>query len=300
MTTTATPSPDSAPVPNPAWRGSATTLAPLAIIVGFIAFTYRAAAVDAWGLWMTDPASAHCLFILPIVIALCWILRDRIRAAATEPSWTGFALVTIGLIVNLIATYAHIRWVPLVSLVAVVAGLIIGLHGQALWRVVRFPVLFLVFLSPPPATLVTPAAVTIQQWSTAGAVASLTAAGLPVAQNGFFIDTPTISVEVTRDCSGFNKLTSLLAFSVLYGYLYALPWKRRLLLVAAVLPVALFANVLRIFALVVVGSTWGVGALHSFHDSAEVLVVVVSFVMLTLVGKGLGCNELRDDQIKQS
>lgn len=287
--------PDGASGSNAKSDGKITLLC-LTASLALLVFVYHRAFVDAWKLWMTQDDAAHCLFIVPISLALCWLMRDRIRAAERRPRWSGLLLIAIGLVIELLAMFVHANWIPLLTLVPVCAGLVLALSGPDLWRVVRFPILFLVFLSPPPQSLVGPLASQVQRLSTSGAVAILNLVGIPVVQNGFFIDTPSISVEVTHACSGYNKLLSLVAFSVLYGYLYLLPAARRVALTAAVIPVALFANILRIFALVAVGAAWGTHALHAAHDPAEIAVVLVSFGLLSVIGKAIGCKQLRYDR----
>ena len=65
------------------------------------------------------------------------------------------------------------------------------------------------------------------------------------------------------------------------------------MLVLAVVPIALAVNVLRILALVLIGSAGGPRALHAAHDGAEVFVVVAAFALLTWAGKGLGCRSVQ-------
>jgi exosortase len=151
----------------------------------------------------------------------------------------------------------------------------------------------LLFAVPVPDAVTLPASAHVQTQSTNIAAATLTTFGLPILQTGNRIDTPTISVEVADVCSGFKKLTSLVAFSVLYGFLFPIGLGRRILLVASTYPIALFANAVRICFLTTVGSHYGESALTAAHDGAEIAVLVVAFVLFVLVGKGLGCQKIR-------
>lgn len=271
----------------PSSRLSVVLLAlPLAVI-------YAPLLAEAARQWVNDGSSEHGVLILPIALGLIWMLRDKMRACRPAPSLAGAWLLGAGLLVETAAYLLRLRWFPLLSLVPVLAGAALALHGPALWRVLRFPILFLVFLAPVPTAVTLPVATAIQCASTAGTTQALNLLGVPAVQNGFQIDTPTLSVEVAQECSGFKKLTTLLAFAVFYGYVYALPWSRRLALALAVAPIALAANVLRILALVLIGSAGGTRALHTAHDGAEVFVVIVSFALLTWAGKSLGCRNVQ-------
>jgi exosortase len=121
----------------------------------------------------------------------------------------------------------------------------------------------------------------------------MSALGFTVLQNGNLIEIPGMTLEVAEVCSGFRKLIALGAFSLLYGYLFDIaPWKRAVLFLAA-FPIALMANVIRISALIAVSSMWGEKALHIAHDWAEVFVLVIAFALYLLLGKGIGCKNLR-------
>lgn len=281
--------PDLAAARTPSWP----TLLPAAPLALLLAVIYAPLLAEAARQWVGDGASEHGILILPIALGLVWMLRDKVRACRPAPARAGAWLLGAGLLLETASFLLRVRWFPLLSLVPVLAGAVLALHGPALWRVLRFPILFLVFLAPVPTAVTLPAAAAIQRASTTGTAQALTLLGVPAVQDGFDIVTPTLSVEVAQECSGFKKLTTLLAFAVFYGYVYGLPWPRRLLLVLAVPPVALAVNVLRILALVLIGSAGGPRALHAAHDGAEVAVVIVSFVLLTCVGKGLGCRSLR-------
>ena len=268
-------------------------LLPAALLALLLAVVYAPPLTEAARQWVSDGSSEHGVLILPIALGLVWMLRHKVRDCRPAPARAGVWLLGAGLLLETATYLLRLRWLPLLSLVPVLAGAVLALHGPALWRVLRFPILFLAFLAPVPTAVTLPAATAIQRLSTAGTTQTLTLLGVPAVQNGFEIDTPALSVEVAQECSGFKKLTTLLAFAVFYGYVYGLSWPRRLLLALTVAPIALAANVLRILALVLIGSVGGTRALHAAHDGAEVFVVVVSFALLTWAGKGLGCRSVQ-------
>jgi len=258
---------------------------------------YAPIVAEAAKVWVKDDKQAHGVFIFPIVLFLLWLLRADIRAAAesasARPAPWGVLLLVIGLLLEVASYLLRIKWFPMLSMIPVLVGAILVLHGVAVWRVVAFPVLFLFFAAPLPDAITLPTSARIQRQSTDCAVWAMTTAGFPILQMGNRIDTATCSVEVAEVCSGFKKLTALIAFAFLYGFMFPLGMGKRMLLVASAYPIALFANVVRICALIGVGSTWGENALHTAHDSAELAVLVVSFGLFVLAGKAVGCRNLR-------
>ena len=100
-------------------------------------------------------------------------------------------------------------------------------------------------------------------------------------------------LEVAEACSGFHKLLSLTAFTLLYSYLFTTSQSKRLVLLLAVLPLALLVNILRISGLIAVASSGGLTALHKAHDGAEYCAIALAFGLLILLGRILGCRTMR-------
>lgn len=261
-------------------------------LVALVVLYYPVLAEDAQT-WVNDENQSHGIFIIPIVLFLLWLLRDRIRAAVPAPTAFGVVLLAFGLLILVASFLLRLKLFPMLSLVPVVAGLILALHGKNLMRVVLFPVLFLGFAAPLPDAITLPVSAAIQRASTDVSAWTMVTMGYPLVQTGNRIDTPTISVEVAEVCSGFKKLTALIAFSFLYGYMFNIGMFKRAVLVVSAPFVALFANVIRVCALIFIGSTWGVGALKTAHDYAEMGVLVVAFFAFIGIGKLIGCQKLR-------
>jgi len=172
-------------------------------------------------------------------------------------------------------------------------GGILLLHGTELWRKLRFVVFFLIFAAPMPDLITRPLSAQIQNASTVISAEAMSFLGYPLIRTGNRIDTPQVSVEVAEVCSGFKKLTALVAFSFLYGFMFDIGIGKRALLVLSAYPIALITNSIRICALIAIGSAGGESALHAAHDWAEMGVLVVAFVLFTLWGRLLGCKTLK-------
>jgi exosortase/archaeosortase family protein len=69
-------------------------------------------------------------------------------------------------------------------------------------------------------------------------------------------------------------------------------WKQVALVLTAA-PLAIVANIVRVAGLILVGNQWGVDAVHAVHNWADPFVVVLCFVLLYTVGRGLGCKKVR-------
>jgi exosortase len=235
----------------------------------------------------------HCLLIPPLALAVVWLRRGDIVSAGRNPRARGLLIMAMGLGIMAMSYLFRISFFGLWSLIPVLAGAVIALHGLALWRVVSFPILYLFLAGPVPATLYAPISMGIQSVSTGMAAWIMQSCGYVILRTGNQIEIPGYALEVANVCSGFQKLIALVAFALLYGYMLDISWRKRLLLVLATYPIAALANAIRIAGLVAVISAGGYPAFHTAHEYADLLALVLCFGMFVLTGKMLGCRKLR-------
>lgn len=243
--------------------------------------------------WLHDDTYTHGLLVLPTALALVWHQRERLHAAVYAPQERGLWLLLAGLLMLAFAWLLHIKLLMIVSLVPVLSGCTLALHGRALERETRFAVLFLLFAAPIPLSLLNIVGAQVQRGSTLGAVQLMGFLGYTLHRSGNVIDVPGMRLEVAQACSGFNKLFALTAFAVLYGHIYGLPLVRRGVLILSTLPIALLANVLRIAALGIIATSFGPRMEAMAHDPAELSVILLSCLLFIVLGHLLGCRENR-------
>jgi exosortase/archaeosortase family protein len=81
-------------------------------------------------------------------------------------------------------------------------------------------------------------------------------------------------------CAGLNSLFSLTAISLFYIYLrHNASWRYALFLLLLVVPIAVFANIMRVIILVLITHYWGEAAAQGFlHNSAGMLMFVIALL----------------------
>jgi exosortase len=115
-------------------------------------------------------------------------------------------------------------------------------------------------------------------------------AGYPVARDGVTLRMGPYNLLLADACSGMNSLISLMAVGLLYVYLTARRtiWHTAVL-VAAILPVAVSTNIVRVLILMLItyhlGDEAGQGYLHEF---AGFVLFLVAVLILGLVDFVLG------------
>ena len=265
---------------------------PLVFALGTVAL-YIPTLLDAGQQWMINDNYAHGVFIFPLCAFLIWLRRDDIRSATVQPSIWGLPLLVVGILLQSASYLLQVKYVGMWSLAITLTGGVLMLFGPAMLRIVRFAIVFSLLANPLPHSLLSGMTIWIQNASTLGAAGLMDLLGFTVVRNGNVIQVPGAVLEVAAACSGFHKFLSLSAFTLLYGYLFTDNNRIRLILIVCVLPIALIANILRIAGLIAAASGGGLSALHAAHDMAEYMAILLAFALLVLLGRSLGCRNLR-------
>ena len=265
---------------------------PLVFAVGVLAL-YAPTLAIAGHEWMINDNYAHGVFIFPLCAFLLWLRRDELRQVKPRPSAWGLLPLGVGLIGQCLCYMLQIKYIGMWTLALTLTGGVLLLYGPPMLPFVRFAILFSLLAYPLPHTILAGMTTKIQSASTDGATALMSALGYPLIKTGNVIQVPGVMLEVAEACSGFHKLLSLTAFTLLYSYLFTASQGKRLVLILAVLPLALLVNILRISGLIAVAAKGGVEALHAAHDGAEYCAIALAFALLLLLGKALGCRTMR-------
>ncbi len=133
------------------------------------------------------------------------------------------------------------------SFLLLFAGLAAWFLGRQTLRAAAFPLAFLIFMVPFPVAMRATLETLLQHGSAAAAFGYFKLSGMPVFREGFVFQLPGISLEVAPQCSGIHSSLALFITSLLAGHLFLrTPWKQATL-AAAVVPLALLRNGLRVF-----------------------------------------------------
>lgn len=157
---------------------------------------------------------------------------------------------------------------------------------KAMW----FPLVYLLFVFPPPETLVSimtnPLKIALSGWS----MSLLYALGYPIAQAGVTLQIGQYQLLVADACSGLNSLISLSAIALFYVYLrHHANFRYAFVLFLAVVPVAIFANFVRIIFLVLLTYYGGESAAQGFlHDFAGMTTFITALLTIFLFDYLLG------------
>jgi len=253
--------------------------------IGVLAVVFTPALLALARVWLAHDYYSHG-FLVPLVAF--WLFRARrgqLPAAGHHP--LGLAVVTA---MTLLYALGFLRVDPTLqglALVGAVAGVVVERWGTAGLSTLGFPVAFLLFMVPVPPSLLTPVITWLQLTVSAWAVEVLHAWGFSVLREGNVVLLPGDErLFVSEACSGITSIVTLLPLGVVLAAFTQPTPRRRLLLVAAVIPIAMLGNLIRVIGTVAGADAFGVAAVTSgtVHDAAGLFTFVLSCLLLIGLG----------------
>lgn len=173
--------------------------------------------------------------------------------------------------------YSYCAVVPVISGVIAYNNLACGKPPKSM----IFPAAFLLFMFPLPAAWTDPLCHQLKFFSAGLSAGVLNLLQIPSALHGAVILMPHGAVVVNDACSGIRAVICLLAMGCVFAYYMDSSWERKFWLMAAVVPLALMTNALRIVFLAVVTEFWGAGYTKGLiHNIAGLLIYGLSFLVL--------------------
>lgn len=225
-------------------------------------------------------AYSHLVPIVSLLLALS--RRPALARLPAEPDARGFALLAAAFGVSALGLLAGLPTAIGLAVVAAVAASALAMRGPRALRVLGFPIAYLLFMVPLPRPLVDPAIAWLRQLATQLAVGLLQQLDLPVMHEGNVVVLPQGRLFVAEACSGVHSLVALLPAAVLLGH-FRRSRGVRAALVASVLPIALFWNLVRLLSTILAALRSGVSSEGPLHELAGVVTFALGCASLLCV-----------------
>lgn len=229
--------------------------------------------------------------LIPLIVGLMfWHRRDALRAVPKAPAPAALALLLPALALLVFAIKTQAEAMESTGLLLTVWSSVWLALGTRFVRAAAFPLVFLCLMAPLPGPVLNDSTLHVQMLSTilADKLLHLMTFGTTLVGNVITMENYSLFVDVP--CSGFKLLLALLTFSAAFAFLVDGKPARRLGLFAFSLPLSLLVNSVRIALIGVVGECIGTDAAHVFHDWSGLITLVLGFVALFGLAKGLGCR----------
>lgn len=247
--------------------------------------------------WATDE-QGHGPIILAVSFWLLYMRRhELVNAPLNAMPAVGWPIFLFAVALFAFGRSQDIIMFQTGSQILVMASLLLIFRGTAALRVAFFPLFFLIFMVPLPEALV--AAVTAPLKSAVSSVASslLYSLGYPVGRSGVVMTVGPYQLLVADACAGLNSMFTLEALGLLYmNLMNYTSVARNAALAILLVPIAFFANIVRVMILVLVtyhfGDEAGQGFVHGFAGMV-LFIVALAFMLFTdrLLGLVMPANK---------
>ncbi len=240
----------------------------------------------------------------PIVLAIAIWLLVRAWSAMAACARPGSPAIGAALLVPALALYFVARVIGSIVIesaalyLSAVAMLYLFI-GRAAMRAGWFPIVYFLFVLPPPGSFVAAATQPLRLGISEWAVTILAGFGYPVARTGLHIVAGQYNLEVKAACGGLNSMISLTAMGLFYAWIrHSASLTYNLFLFASIIVMAILANLIRVILLILI--TWYLGdhAAQGFlHDFAGLTMVAVAMGGVILVDELMSRRRVRSGSL---
>ncbi len=254
----------------------------LPLIAGVMAMYLPTYLDQAANQWQTEELRHGPLVALGAAWLL-WRQRDKVmRVPAAASDRLGLPLLLVGVVAYVVGRSQEVPLLEVGSQIPVLAAVVLLTRGQRALRSVAFPLLFLMFMVPLPGILVNAVTGALKEWVSVAVEELLFRAGLPIARSGVVLTLGQYQLLMADACSGLHSMITLGALGLFFLHLMGREQPlHNGLLIAAIVPVALAANVVRVLVLALATYYLGERAAQGIvHDLAGVLLFVIALAAM--------------------
>ena len=224
-------------------------------------------------------------FLVPVVSLWIGLQRGRrLEAPAAHP----LGLVAIACALGVYAVGLGLGSPTAMGLGAVgaAAGVVWHFWDLAGVRRLVFPLGLLLFVVPIPPAILGPVVLQLQFFVSRVAVDILQLAGFTVLREGNVVELPGGPLFVAEACSGITSIVTLLPLGAVLAYFTERRAAARVALVAAVVPIAMVGNLVRVLATVIAADAVGIERATGswLHESAGLITFTLECMLLMGLG----------------
>lgn len=262
------------------WKG----FLPAAILFGLVVlYAYWPTLVWIEDAWRNEPDYSHGYLVPLLAGLLCWHRKDLFPGVATKLSPNGLWLIGLAIVMRFVSRLVYADFLDAWSLLPLIAGAIWFLLGFAALRWCLPAVLFLFLMIPMPYQAESLLSWKLQGTATQLSTAMLRVLGQPAVSEGHVIWLGEEKLLVEQACSGMRIFIGVAALAFFWAAMVKRTWIDRLVILALVVPLAVFVNAVRI---TVVGLLYKVFSdeisQSRIHDISGYLMIPFAFGLLWL------------------
>lgn len=233
------------------------------------------------------PLYAVTVRITPLLLAwqMCALGRPLLERAGHSVAWAA-AGVVVAMTVYYFGVKAIQPRLVVFSFVLLLYALTLVAGGRSLFRVLFFPITFLLLMIPLNF-LDEAIGFPLRMAMTSASSWLLNSVGVEAIRHGTAIYSPTglFKLDVAAPCSGIRSLMALMTVTAAFGYVTKrVQWKRWVLFLSA-MPLAVVGNMARVTSIALVSQVYSQKfGTTDYHDAAGFIVYAVALTAMVALG----------------
>jgi len=233
--------------------------------------------------WLNHSDNSHGILVPLVSGYFIWQKRKDLRFSELSNSNLGAVILAISMGLYLLSYAGAVAVVSRAMIVSSLIGLVIFTLGKTFFGLLAFPLLFLFFMVPVPDSILGLVAFPLQLFATKLSTFLIQCFSIPAYREGNMLYFAQTQLEVAEACSGIRSIMSFGMLSFIFAYMMDKIWWKRILLVLSTIPLALFANIVRVTGTGILANFYGSKvALGFLHEFSGLAVFAFGFVLLLL------------------
>ena len=232
--------------------------------------------------WMVNEDMSHG-FLVPLFAGyVAWQRWPKLLAAPSQPTLWGLPVMLLAALFLLVAPPGAGTWSFLsrLSFLLAILGVVLFTRGVPTLRLLAYPLILLVLMIPIPGFLYSKITLPLQLLASQLGEALIEGAGYSVFRQGNLLHMVGITLSVEEACSGLRSLLSLSFLGQAYVYLFDPRVWMRWVMALAIIPIAIFANAIRILSTAILGRIDPALTHGGVHASSAWILFACSFAAL--------------------
>lgn len=233
--------------------------------------------------WRNEPDYSHGYLVPLLAGMLCWHRRDMFPGITSKPCWEALWFVGLAVFMRFASRLVYADFLDAWSLLPLIAGSVWFLFGFKAMRWALPAILFLFLMIPMPYQAESLLSWKLQGVATKASTVMLRVLGQPAVSEGHIIWLGDDKLLVEQACSGMRIFIGVAALAFFWAAMVKRTWIDRLVILALVVPLAIFVNAVRI---TVVGLLYKVFSDEvsqaRIHDISGYLMIPFAFGLLWL------------------
>jgi len=231
--------------------------------------------------WLNHSDNSHGILVPLVSAYFIWQQKDKIRSTQWS-TWNWGGVVLAGSMGLYLLSYAGgIEVVARSMIVFSLIGLVLFTLGKTAFALLVFPLCFLIFMVPVPDSILELVAFPLQLFATKISTFLIQGVGISAYREGNILYFAQTQLEVAEACSGIRSIMSFGMLSFIFAYMMHKIWWKRILLILSTIPLALFANIVRVTGTGILAHFYSAKAAMGFlHEFSGLVVFAFGFVLL--------------------